>query len=208
MQFSKTSETAAFLIIDEAADYFDENLESLLTQARKYHLGVLFAHQAMSQMSQSLQGIVAGNTSIKVAGGVSDKDARALAPDMRATADFLSDLKKTDRSAQFGAYIRNKTARAIRVDVPFGMLEKEPRMTDEQHAALIERNKARYSASPPDDMTIPQPHPPNPSSPHPRPRWIKRTPLIRKNRRSQRPTTKTPPPQKIISMLSCLHRYT
>jgi hypothetical protein len=100
----------AFLIIDEAADYFDENLESLLTQARKYHLGVLFAHQAMSQMSQSLQGIVAGNTCIKVAGGVSDKDARALAPDMRTTADFLSDLEKTDRSAQFGAYIRNKTA--------------------------------------------------------------------------------------------------
>src|ERR1700730_8939594 len=144
----------AFLIIDEAADYFDENLESLLTQARKYHLGVLFAHQAMSQMSQSLQGIVAGNTSIKVAGGVSDKDARALAPDMRTTPDFLSDLEKTDRAAQFGAYIRNKTVRAVRIDVPFGLLERELRMTEPEHAALIERNRARYSATPPDDTPI------------------------------------------------------
>lgn len=146
----------AFLIIDEAADYFDENLESLLTQARKYHLGVLFAHQAMSQMSQSLQGIVAGNTSIKVAGGVSDKDARALAPDMRATPDFLTNLNKTDRSAQFGAYIRNKTARAVRIDVSFGVLEGQPRMTGQEHAALIERNKARYSASPPAITLIPE----------------------------------------------------
>ncbi len=144
----------AFLIIDEAADYFDENLESLLTQARKFHLGVLFAHQAMSQMSQSLQGIVAGNTSIKVAGGISDKDARAIAPDMRATSDFLTNLNKTDRSAQFGAYIRNKTASAVRIDVPFGLLEKELCMTEPEHAALIERNRARYSATPPDDTPI------------------------------------------------------
>jgi hypothetical protein len=137
----------AFLIIDEAADYFDESLESLLSQARKHQLGVLFAHQAMSQMSQSLQGIVAGNTSIKVAGGVSDKDARALAPDMRTTPDFLTNLQKSERSTQFAAYIRNKTARAVRIDVPFGALEKEPRMTDAEHVALIARNKARYSPS-------------------------------------------------------------
>jgi hypothetical protein len=138
----------AFLIIDEAADYFDENLESLLPQARKYQLGVQFAHQAMSQMSQSLQGIVAGNTSIKVAGGISDKDARALAPDMRTTADFLTNLKKTDRSAQFAAHIRNKTGRALSVELPFGTLEAQSKMTTAKHKVLIARNNARYSAQP------------------------------------------------------------
>ena len=146
----------AFLIIDEAADYFDESLESLLTQARKYHCGVLFAHQAMSQMSQSLHGIVAGNTSIKVAGGISDKDARALAPDMRTTSDFLTNLKKTQDYCQFGAYIRNKTGRALSIEVPFGTLEAQPRMTPAEHKVLIARNNARYSASepPPDEPIV------------------------------------------------------
>jgi hypothetical protein len=46
--------------------------------------------------------------------------------------------------------------------VPFG-LEKEPRMTDEQHAALIERNKVRYSASEP--IITPDPEPPEAAEP-------------------------------------------
>jgi hypothetical protein len=137
----------AFLIIDEAADYFDDTLENLLAQARKYSLGVLIAHQAMSQMSTSLQNIVAGNTSIKMAGGISDKDARALAPDMRTTTEQLTNLKKTDRSAQFMAYIRNKTGQAVIIDVPFGILEAQPKMTNDEHAQLIERNRERYSAT-------------------------------------------------------------
>lgn len=116
----------------------------------------------MSQMSQSLQGIVAGNTSIKVAGGVSDKDARALAPDMRTTPDFLTNLQKNERSAQFAAYIRNKTVRAVHIDVPFGVLEKKPRVTGEEHAALLVRNKERYSASEPpasDEIIMPPTEP-------------------------------------------------
>ncbi len=120
----------AYLIVDEFGDYADDSMESLLTQARKYNLGVLFAHQAMSQLSSSLQSIIAANTSIKVAGGLSDRDARALAADMRTTTDFLTNLKKTDRSAQFGAYIRNKTGRAVTIEVPFGVLEAQPRMTE------------------------------------------------------------------------------
>jgi hypothetical protein len=137
----------AYLIVDEFGDYADDSMESLLTQARKYNLGVLFAHQAMSQLSPSLQSIIAANTSIKVAGGLSDRDARALAADMRTTTDFFTNLKKTDHSAQFGAFIRNKTGKAVTIDVPFGVLESEPRMTEAQHKALIARNTARYSAS-------------------------------------------------------------
>ena len=75
----------AFLIVDEAAEYFDDNLETLLSQARKFNLGVLFAHQHLDQLTSDLRAAVAANTSIKLAGGVSDKDARALAADMRTT---------------------------------------------------------------------------------------------------------------------------
>src|SRR5438270_14068547 len=36
---------ATFVYIDEAADYFDESIEHLLNQARKYRVGLILAHQ-------------------------------------------------------------------------------------------------------------------------------------------------------------------
>src|SRR5205085_4608877 len=62
----------AFLIVDEAAEYFDETLETLLSQARKYNVGVLICHQHLDQLTPALRSSVAANTSIKFAGGVSD----------------------------------------------------------------------------------------------------------------------------------------
>ena len=40
----------AFVYIDEAADYFDENIDTLLIQARKYKVGLTFAHQHLDQL--------------------------------------------------------------------------------------------------------------------------------------------------------------
>jgi hypothetical protein len=79
----------AFLIVDEAADYFGSNIDDLLTEARKYKLGCIFAHQYLDRRTQSLRASLAANTAIKMAAGVSTSDARALAPDMRTTLDFI-----------------------------------------------------------------------------------------------------------------------
>src|SRR3546814_8931459 len=40
----------AFVYIDEAQDYFDENIEHLLSQARKYRGGMVLAHQNIDQL--------------------------------------------------------------------------------------------------------------------------------------------------------------
>ena len=138
----------AFLIVDEAAEYFDESLDTLLSQARKFRLGVLFAHQYLDQLTQALRGSVAANTSIKLAGGVSDRDARALAPDMRTTADFISDMRKRDKITDFACYVRNFTPSAVRLTVPFGSLEAAPKMTREAHRKLIAQNRTRYAVQP------------------------------------------------------------
>ena len=134
-----------FLIIDESAEYIDENLESLLTQARKYRLGALFAFQHMQQLTPALRSAVATNTTIKFAGGVSDQDARTLDADMRTSAQFITSMHKHSKSTEFAAYIRNDTPTAIRLEIPFGTLEAAPRMTPDEHKALIERNRLRYS---------------------------------------------------------------
>ena len=44
-----------FLIIDEAADYFDANVDALLTQVREFKLGLVFAHQYLDQLDAGLR---------------------------------------------------------------------------------------------------------------------------------------------------------
>ena len=139
----------AFLIIDEAADYFDSNVDALLTQVRKFKLGLVFAHQYLDQLDGGLRASFAANTAIKFAGGVSDKDARALAPDMRCKAEFIASQRKHEDQTTFAAYIRNLTPTALSLSVPFGTIDRMPQMTPTAQAALRERNRQSYAAAPP-----------------------------------------------------------
>jgi hypothetical protein len=136
----------ALLIIDEAADYFDANVDALLTQVRKYKLGLVFAHQYLDQLDGGLRASFAANTAIKFAGGVSDKDARALAPDMRCRSEFITAQHKYDRHTTFAAYVRNLTPTVLSLTVPFGTLDQLPQMTPAARLALRERNRRRFAA--------------------------------------------------------------
>jgi hypothetical protein len=138
----------AFLIIDEAADYFDANVDALLTQVRKFKLGLVFAHQYLDQLDSGLRASFAANTAIKFAGGVSDKDARALAPDMRCKSEFITAQRKHDDRTTFAAFVRNLTPTALALSVPFGTLDRSPQMTTNAQRVLRERNHRRYAVSP------------------------------------------------------------
>jgi hypothetical protein len=131
----------AFLIVDEAADYFDSNMDDLLTEARKYKLGCVFAHQFLDQATASLRSSLAANTSIKMAAGVSMSDARALAPDLRTTPDFILSQPRLS----FAAHIRNVTPHAVSIPIPVGELESQPRLSDKAYERLRELNRVRVS---------------------------------------------------------------
>ena len=131
----------AFLIVDEAAAYFDSNIDDLLTEARKYKLGCVFAHQFLDQCTGALRSSLAANTSIKMASGVSMADARALAPDLRTTPDFILSQPRL----QFAAHIRGVTPQAVSIPVPVGVLEAEPRLSREAYERVRELNRARVS---------------------------------------------------------------
>jgi uncharacterized protein DUF87 len=137
----------AFLYIDEAADYFDDNIDDLLTQARKYNLGVVFSHQYLDQLAPGLRSSIASNTSIKLAGGISDRDARSMAPDMRTTPTFLLEQRKAARSTQFACYLRNITPNALSLSVPFGAVEQHSTMSAESYRQLENENRGRISLS-------------------------------------------------------------
>ncbi len=69
--------------IDEAQDYFDQNIGVILSQARKFRVGMTLAHQYLGQLSGGLQEAVEANTAIKMAGGVCARRSGAGRPDER-----------------------------------------------------------------------------------------------------------------------------
>lgn len=148
----------AFLIVDEAAEYFDSSIDSLLTEARKYKLGCVLAHQFLDQCTPSLRSSLAANTSIKLASGVSMSDARWLSADMRTTPDFIA----SQHRLHFACHIRNVTTGAVSIPVTPGLLEEQPRLSHEAYQSLLERNRARVAL-----IELPKPTPPEQPPPLP-----------------------------------------
>jgi hypothetical protein len=139
---------SSFVYIDEAQDYFDENISNLLHQARKYRVGLIFAHQNLDQLGPGLRSSVLASTSIKFAGGVSAKDANVLDSELRCTAEFLMSQKKGRDYTEFACHVRNFTARALSVHIPLGYVESLPTMNVSEQAVLVAANRALYSAPP------------------------------------------------------------
>lgn len=135
----------AFLYIDEAADYFDDTVDSLLSQARKFRLGVVFAHQYLDQLAHGLRASIMTNTSIKFAGGVSSSDANALAPNMSTTREMIAGTRKRQTETDFAVYIRNMTASALTLTIPFGTMEAAQAMSDEAYKALLKHNREQVA---------------------------------------------------------------
>jgi hypothetical protein len=57
----------------------------------------------------------------------------------------LQSMRKHRDRTEFACFVRNHTPQPIRLTVPLGEMERRPKLTAVQHAALIERNRQRYS---------------------------------------------------------------
>ncbi len=134
-----------FLRIDEASEYFDDNIDSLLIQARKFKLGLIMAHQYLGQLPRGLPASLMTNTAIKFAGGISTRDARILAPEMAAAPEFLTAMTKGRGQTSFAAFVRNVTPQAMKLTIPFGTAENLPRMPDESFEILLNASRKRLS---------------------------------------------------------------
>jgi hypothetical protein len=180
--------TSTFVYVDEAQEYFDDSIETILNQARKYRVSLTMSHQALDQLTPRLRAALNSNTSLKCVGGVSAKDARAMADELRTSADFIESVRRRGDRTEFAVYLKQQTPRAIRLSVPLGFLERQPLMPEEALEALLTANRARYCgtladvggfafkepAEPPPARPAPhaapvEPVTPPPQTPRPRP---------------------------------------
>jgi len=177
---------AAFLIVDEAAPYFDDTFEAMLTRVRQFKLGVVIAFQHLEQTSEKLRSAIASNTSVKMAGGLGYTDSRWLSREMHTTPEFLQAQKRDPHDppsyTHFACHVRNYTDTAVSLEVPIGTLEKMPRMTDAEHAALRGATVRVYRTP------LPNRNRPNPTS--------RRRGLHQRRPRRQQPPATPPRPTK------------
>ena len=60
---------------------------------------------------------------------------------------LLQAMRKHRDHTEFACWIRNATPQPLRLAVPFGEMERRPRMGEGELAELLERNRARYCAA-------------------------------------------------------------
>jgi hypothetical protein len=132
----------AFIYIDEAHDYFDSNIGIILSQARKYKVGMTMAHQYLGQLVPSLQAGFEANTSIKLAGGVSQRDAQSLSGQMNTSADII----QRQPEGVFATYVRGYTKQAVPISFPFFVLENAPKNTKIERDAIRQHSRIHYAS--------------------------------------------------------------
>jgi hypothetical protein len=126
------------LYVDEAHEYFDQNVATMLEQARKSRIGLVLAHQYLGQLGTIRESVLA-NTAIKFAGGVSHEDAVVLAKAMHTTPEFI----RAQPKLTFVAY--TKGGGAVPVHIPAGFLERQDRMPDYLWEMVRDDIRARYA---------------------------------------------------------------
>jgi hypothetical protein len=203
---------STFLIVDEAAPYFDDQFEKLLTRVRQFKLGTVIAFQHLEQAPEKLRSAIASNTTVKYAGGLGYADSRWLGREMRTTPEALLALRKDQSEppqfTEYACHVRGMD-RPVNLTVPFYTLEKLPTMTEDQHAQLLVRNAQRTSLGrqQPDQhrggaapATAPNAPPSSPPNVEPTVRFDPRPSAIEPRRlegtdapKSHKPTTKNPP---------------
>lgn len=157
----KEKRLPTFVYIDEAGELFDDNIATILNTTRKYHVGITLAHQYLGQLSPHLFDSVSANTSIKLAGGLSAKDARTLAPMLRTTPEFIEAQKK----GSFALLVRGVTEKAASFQVPFGVLENFPKLPDADYEAMRQAIRDKYAVC--DEDPVQAPSAPTEPSPEP-----------------------------------------
>lgn len=135
------------LYIDEVQDYLSDTLADFLSQARKFHISLVFAHQYLAQLdnvSKNLKASVLANTSIKLFGRVENADADFLSRRIGVDSKEFLNLKKDKKFTEYLCYVRDFTSKAKKIKFPLGFVNKKQKMTQFEQDELIKINNIKY----------------------------------------------------------------
>lgn len=141
-----------FLYIDEFQNFVTPSIESILSEARKYRLGLILAHQYIDQLEKesklsgnvSLKGAIFGNVGTMMMYKIGPQDAEVAAKEMGPT---FSEQDLVNMDAFKGAMklcVNGQPSRPFTLDVPRPWLDKTY-VKDEQAAeAYKQLSRLKY----------------------------------------------------------------
>lgn len=148
---SQKNPRRCYVYIDEAADYLgndsdEKQISRLFRQSRKYEVGLIVAHQMLDDLPSGVQSSIHSNTAIKMAGGTSAKDTKAMSANMRVAEENI------DYRQQLNFYLKMKDHNGMKWEVEPGRVENLClRNTDELAALRYDQQNLYYH----DHRTIP-----------------------------------------------------
>lgn len=123
-----------YLYIDEFHNFTTESIVSILSEARKYRLNLIIAHQFIKQLSEKIRDGVFGNVGSLAAFRVGPEDADFIAKQLEPIFNSY-DLINLDN---FNAYL--KLIINGQVGTPFSMMTTRPSDGDSSIVVLVKEN--------------------------------------------------------------------
>ena len=141
-----------FLYIDEFQNFVTPSIESILSEARKYRLGLILAHQYLDQLEKdsklsgnvSLKGAVFGNVGTMMFYKIGPQDAEVCAKEM---APVFSEQDLVNIDAFRGAMklsIDGQPSRPFSIDVPRPWLDTTYTKDDQASEAYKQLSRLTY----------------------------------------------------------------
>ncbi|PIP65108.1 hypothetical protein COU77_00870 [Candidatus Peregrinibacteria bacterium CG10_big_fil_rev_8_21_14_0_10_49_16] len=149
---SKESRKDFFLYIDEFQNFVTQSIESILSEARKYRLGLVLAHQYLGQLEKddklsggvSLKGAIFGNVGTKIFYRIGAQDAETCAKEMAPVFSEQDMLNMGFLRACMRLCIEGQASRPFTLEVPRAW-EDNTYPKDEQAAeAYIQLSRLKY----------------------------------------------------------------
>jgi hypothetical protein len=134
-----------FFYIDECQTVVrrDEKISAILDECRSQKIGMVLAHQRTAQITSENVLDALANCAIRMAN--SDDEAKYLSDKLRTDTETLRALPR----GTFATYIRDFTASALALKVPYVNLSRLPRMSRAEQDAIRDRMRTDYCFFPP-----------------------------------------------------------
>ena len=151
-RMSKEERKDFFLYIDEFQNFVTPSIESILSEARKYRLGLILAHQYIDQLekesklsgSVSLKGAIFGNVGTMMFYKIGPQDAEVCAKEM-APVFTEQDLINVDAfHGSMKLSINNQPSRPFSIEVPRPWLDQTYSKDDQAAEAYKQLSRLTY----------------------------------------------------------------
>ena len=117
------------MYVDEASFLLSSPIiSSMCVELRKFQCALWMATQVYEQIGVEVRAAILGSVGTKICGPISFSDANVLSREMNTTPDFIRSMKAVERShADWAFFVSGLTDKAVRVKVPYGVLEAMPK---------------------------------------------------------------------------------